>query len=159
MEACFSDSLKAALHSGSPSSALEAALRHFDCQAGTVHLVRDGMLKLVAYYNIPPHIVQIVDSVPIGKGIAGLAAERREPVSLCNLQQDSSGQARPGAKSTGMEGSLAVPMLAGGQLRGVLGIAKASAHDWTDLEKAELLQIGAELAMRFDTAPPAEAAK
>ncbi|MDQ3621903.1 MAG: GAF domain-containing protein [Verrucomicrobiota bacterium] len=157
MEASFPDPLEAALQSGSPSAVLEAAMRQFGCQAGTVHLVRDGMLKLVAHHNIPPHIIQIVDSVPIGKGIAGLAAERREPVSLCNLQEDSSGQARPGAKATGMEGSLAVPMLAGDQLRGVLGIAKASAHDWTDSEKDELLRIAAELARRSENAPPPEA--
>ena len=44
-----------------------------------------------------------------------------------------------------MEGSLAVPMLTGGELRGVLGIAKAEAHDWTDEEKSLLLAIAARL--------------
>lgn len=106
---------------------------------------QSGMLKLAAHRNIPPPIVEIVATVPIGKGIAGLAAERREPVSLCNLQTDTSGQARPAAKTTGMEGSLAVPMLVGGELQGVLGIAKASAHDWTDEEKAIVLAIAAKL--------------
>ena len=45
-----------------------------------------------------------------------------------------------------MEGSVAVPILAGAELRGVLGIAKAEAHDWTDAEKADLLAIAARLA-------------
>ena len=103
------------------------------------------MLKLTAHRNIPPPIVQIVATVPVGKGIAGLAAQNREPVSLCNLQTDTSGQARPAAKATGMEGSVAVPMLVGGDLRGVLGVAKASAHDWSDGEKALLLAIAARL--------------
>src|SRR5204862_5083789 len=111
------------------ATVLDAALTHFGCQAGTVHLLRGGVLKLAAHKNIPPPVVQIVDTVPIGKGIAGLAAERREPVTICNLQTDTSGQARPGAKATGMEGSLAVPMLAGDGLRGVLGIAKAGGYD------------------------------
>ena len=74
-----------------------------------------------------------------------LAAERREPVTICNLQTDTSGQARPGAKATGMEGSLAVPMLAGGELRGVLGIAKADAYDWPEPETALVLAIAARL--------------
>jgi signal transduction protein with GAF and PtsI domain len=110
--------------------------------------MKDGALSLAAHANIPPPVVQIVQTVPIGKGIAGLAAERREPVSLCNLQTDTSGQARPAAKTTGMEGSVAVPMLDGETLRGVLGIAKAQAHDWTDAEKTELLAIAARLAAR-----------
>ena len=129
-------------------SFLTAALAHFDCQTGTVHLLRDGVLKLAAHANIPPPLLPIIDIVPIGKGIAGLAAERREPVSLCNLQTDTTGQARPAAKTTGMEGSVAVPILVGGQLRGVFGIAKAAAHDWTDAEKSALLEIAAALGAR-----------
>jgi GAF domain-containing protein len=131
-----------------PQSFLDAALAHFGCQTGTVHLLRDGILRLAAQANIPPPLLPIIETVPIGKGIAGLAAERREPVSLCNLQTDTSGQALPAAKTTGMEGSVAVPMLAGGELRGVLGIAKAQAHDWTDAEKAALLEIAGALAAR-----------
>ena len=119
--------IETALASGDSATVLVATITHFDCQAGTVHLMRDGVLRLAAHEGIPPHVAQIVDMVPVGKGIAGLAAERRAPVSLCNLQTDASGQARPAAKTTGMEGPLAVPMLAGGEVRGVLGIAKATA--------------------------------
>lgn len=118
-------------------------MAYFGCQAGTVHrLGVDGVLALVAYKNLPPPIVQIIQSVPLGKGIAGLAAERREPVAMCNLQTDTSGQARPAAVTTGMEGAIAVPMLVDGELCGVFGIAKAQAHEWTEAEKAQLLNIG-----------------
>jgi L-methionine (R)-S-oxide reductase len=129
-----------------PAVVLQDAIRQFGCVAGTVHLLRDGLLRLVAHHGIPPHIVEIASTVPVGKGIAGLAAERREPITICNLQTDTSGQARPAAKSTGLEGSIAVPMLAGGELRGVLGIAKATAHDWTEDEQDALLGIAAQLA-------------
>ncbi len=93
-------------------------------------------------------MVAIVETVPVGKGIAGLAAERREPITICNLQTDDSGQARPGARATGMEGSIAVPMLAAGgvELRGVLGIAKSSAYDWSVAETAELQEIANRIA-------------
>jgi signal transduction protein with GAF and PtsI domain len=141
--------LEIAVRTGDIATVLAAALTHFGCQAGTVHLLRDGMLKLAAHQNIPPPVVQIVQTVPIGKGIAGLAAERREPITICNLQTDSSGQARPGAKATGMEGSLAVPMLAGAELRGVFGIAKAGAYDWSAEETALLVQLAAALAGRI----------
>ncbi len=135
----------AALESGSVDAVLAAAIAHFGCAAGTVHFLRDGVLQLAASKNIPPPVVQIIAKVPIGKGIAGLAAERREPVTICNLQTDTSGQARPGARATGMEGSLAVPMLTDGELRGVLGIAKAEAHDWTPEESELLLAIASQL--------------
>ena len=145
----LSADLESAIATGNPAELLRAALAHFDCQAGTVHLMKDGALSLAAHVNLPPPIVQIVQTVPIGKGIAGLAAERREPISLCNLQTDTSDQARPAAKTTGLEGSIAVPMLDGETLAGVLGIAKATAHDWTDAEKAELLAIAARFAARI----------
>jgi len=143
----FSESVEKALAAGNAQAVLDESIRAFGCQAGTVHWLdaQTGLLKLAAHRNIPDPIVQIVASVPVGKGIAGLAAQKREPVSLCNLQTDTSGQARPAAKTTGMEGSLAVPMLVRGELRGVLGIAKAAAHDWTDAEKTALLKIAARL--------------
>lgn len=136
-----------ALQARDPQSVLDEAIRAFGCQAGTVHWLdaQSGMLKLAAHRNIPEPITQIIATVPIGKGIAGLAAQNREPVSLCNLQTDTSGKARPAAKTTGMEGSLAVPMLVAGDLRGVLGVAKATAYDWSENEKAALLAIAARL--------------
>ena len=145
----LSAELESALATGNPDAVLRAAIARFGCAAGTVHLLKDGALSLAAHVNIPPPVVQIVQTVPIGKGIAGLAAERREPISLCNLQTDTSGQARPAAKTTGMEGSVAVPMLDGEELKGVIGIAKAEAHDWTDVEKAGLLEIAARFAARI----------
>lgn len=141
----LSPELESALATGGPAAVLAACIAHFGCQAGTVHLLRDGVLQLVAHEGIPPHIAQLAATVPIGKGIAGLAAERREPITICNLQTDTSGQARPAAKSTGLEGSLAVPMLVGSDLRGVLGIAKAAAHDWTEDEQTLLLTIASRL--------------
>jgi signal transduction protein with GAF and PtsI domain len=139
----------AALESHSADDLLAATLAHFGAQAGTIHLLTPGtsgsdpLLHLRASSGLPPHIVAIVQTVPIGKGIAGLAAERREPITICNLQTDTSGQARPAARTTGMEGSIAVPMLTqDGDLRGVLGVAKATAYDWSPEETAMLLQIG-----------------
>ncbi|MEI9894350.1 MAG: GAF domain-containing protein [Chthoniobacter sp.] len=141
--------LESAVATADISAVLAAVLTHFGCQAGTVHLLRDGVLKLAAHKNIPPQVVKIVEIVPIGKGIAGLAAERLEPITICNLQTDTSGQAKPGAKATGMEGSVAVPMLVEGKLRGVLGIAKANAYDWPAVETDLLTRVGSALAARL----------
>jgi signal transduction protein with GAF and PtsI domain len=137
--------IEAALVSQSVQAVLDATIAHFGCAAGTVHFLRDGMLQLAASKNIPPPVLQIVATVPIGKGIAGLAAQQRAPVTICNLQTDDSGKARPGAKGTGMEGSIAVPMLTANDLRGVLGIAKAEACEWPGEDSALLLTIASRL--------------
>lgn len=135
----------AALSDGA-DAVLRTSILHFGCAAGSIHwLAADGTLALGAHLNLPPPIVEVVRTVPIGKGIAGLAAKTLEPVCFCNLQTDDTGRARPAARTTGMEGAIAVPMLVGGELRGVLGIAKIEAHEWNDAEKASLLHIASKL--------------
>ena len=85
----------------------------------------DGQLKLAAHVGLPDHVAAIVAVVPVGKGMAGLAAQRLEPVQTCNLQTDTTGDIRPGAKAVPVQASIAVPMIVDGRLRGVLGFAKA----------------------------------
>ena len=123
---------------------LGALTEHFDCPVGTVHLLDDGdgMLHLKAQRGLPPPVLDKVQVIPLGKGMAGLAAERKEPVQVCNLQTDDSGVAKPGAKMTQMEGSLAAPMLRDGEVRGTLGIAKPTAYDFSDEETALLMAVG-----------------
>jgi putative methionine-R-sulfoxide reductase with GAF domain len=77
--------------------------------------------------------------------LAGAAAERREPVELCNLQQDLGGVARPDARETKVSGSLAVPVFSpdGGRVLGTLGIGMQDPHDFTEEEKSRLAGIAA----------------
>lgn len=125
-------------------SVLSAILRQMDCVVGTIHVWDESakLLLLEARKGIPEKLLDRVQRIPIGKGMAGIAAERREPVQVCNLQVDSSGVAKPAARETGVEGSIAVPMLVGDHLCGVLGIAKSSEHEFTEPEKTLLLKIG-----------------
>jgi L-methionine (R)-S-oxide reductase len=130
---------------------LASVTQHFDCPVGTIHLLdgADGMLHLCAQRGLPPPVLDKVKVIPIGKGMAGIAAERRQPVQVCNLQTDASGVVRPGAKMTQMEGSLAAPMLDGTTLRGVFGIAKPVAYEFTPAEQQLLLAVGAAIARRL----------
>lgn len=126
---------------------LERVTQHFDCPVGTLHLLaEDGLLHLAAQRGLPQPVLDKVQVIPIGKGMAGIAAQRREPVQVCNLQTDASGVVRPGAKLTQMEGSLAAPMLDGDRLHGVLGVAKPVAYDFTAAEQQLLLAIGTTIA-------------
>jgi len=119
-----------------PHSLLITALTAHGCQTGTLHALDDatGDLHLLAHVGLPPHVVQIVQTVPVGKGMAGLAAERREPVQTCNLQTDATGDIRPGAKAVPVQASVAMPMLIDGRLRGVLGFARSDIHEWSAAE-------------------------
>lgn len=140
----------------SPSDAdwlqfLNSVAADFGCTTGTLHWYdpQDRHLKLKAQLAIPAALMPIIQTIPIGKGIAGAAAERRAPVELCNLQTDASGVAKPGAKQTQVQGSLAIPVLDGDRLCGTLGIGKMTAYDFSDDEKARLMAIGREVAARL----------
>ena len=130
---------------------LDAAIADFSGSTGTLHRLdpADNLLKIVAQTGIPDHLKPIVATIPIGKGIAGAAAERREPVELCNLQADLGGVAKPGARSTNVQGSLAVPVLEGDQLRGTLGVGLMVPHDFTDEEKERLGAIASAIAPKL----------
>lgn len=136
------------LRVGSLDEALRAVVDHFRADSGTLH-VRDGeLLHLRAMVGeFPPQLVEIIRTIPIGKGMAGLAAQRLAPVTACNIQTDASGDVRPGAKATGMEGAIVVPMLgAGDELRGTLGIANRRARDWSAEESAAIIACGRRIA-------------
>jgi putative methionine-R-sulfoxide reductase with GAF domain len=138
------------LSSPSPDwqAVLEACITAFAGSTGTLHRLdpADGMLKLLAQRGIPPQLMPVVQVIPVGKGIAGAAAERREPVELCNLQQDLGGVAKEGARQTNVQGSLAVPCLHGDELRGTLGVGMMTPHDFSEEEKTRLMDLGREIA-------------
>lgn len=126
------------------NAVLTQTLDTFDCTTGTLHRLdsQTGLLMLLTYKGMPEFLVPKISQIPVGKGMAGIAAERREAVQLCNLQTDESGVARPAARDTKVEGSIAVPLLLDSQLYGTLGIAKPVPYDFTDDEVAALQQIG-----------------
>jgi GAF domain-containing protein len=118
--------------------ALRAVADAFGAVSATLHRAdREAqLLHMLAYLGLPPALVPITQRIPFGKGIAGLCAERREPITLCNLQTDASGAARPDAKQTGVAGAISVPVLAAdGTLLGTLGIGKPHEHTYTDEEQ------------------------
>lgn len=133
------------------SQFLDTVIADFGCTTGTLHRLdpADGHLKLVAHCRIPEALMPVIASIPVGKGIAGAAAQRRQPVEICNLQTDTSGVAKPGAKQTQVQGSLAVPAIDGDRLCGTLGIGKLEPYDFTDAEKQHLMDIAAVIAARL----------
>jgi hypothetical protein len=118
---------------------LQDFLSKYNGAAGTVHLFENGGLKLASAINIPPQVQQVVAWVPNGKGMAGLALQRKEPVQTCNLKEDNTGNVKPGAKAVNAQAAVALPVLDGkSDVRAVVGIAFPNEREFTTAELEEL---------------------
>jgi L-methionine (R)-S-oxide reductase len=117
---------------------LRQILAEVNATSGTVHIHENDGLRLAAAVNIPPPVQQIVQWVPNGKGMAGLALQRREPIQTCNLQEDRSGAVKPGAKAVNAQAAIAIPVQdPTGKVLSVVGIAFQDEREFTpaDIEK------------------------
>lgn len=130
--------------------ALALVVDHFAADSGTVHFIEaDGLLHLQACSRGMPEVVlEKIRVIPVGKGMAGLAVERRAPVDACNIQTDTSGDVRPGARSTGMGGAIVVPIFRGDAVVGALGIANRAERTFTREEIEALADAGRSLGQR-----------
>ena len=92
--------------------------------AGTVHLHVDGALALAAAVNIPPMVLDKVQQIPCGKGMAGMALQYNKPIQTCNLKGDETGHVKPGARAVDAKAAVAFPLHdADGSVVAVVGIA------------------------------------
>ncbi len=138
------------------TAVLARVLANFACVTGTLHRTdpTTGLLALMAHHGIPPQVLPMllpkIDNIPFGKGIAGCAAQRKEAVQLCNLQEDLGGVAKPDARKTNVQGALAVPIIgADGKVIGVLGIGKMQPYEFNDSEVADLHAVAALIAPKL----------
>jgi len=127
---------------------LQDVLRQFRSETGTIHKLHEPtqLLRLVAHVGLPPQLVEVVAIIPVGKGIAGQVIAQNKPVTICNLQTDDSGVAKPGARQTGVGGALCVPIRDGDKIIGTLGIGTARQYEYTAEETQKLEAIGRGLA-------------
>jgi len=134
--------------------ALDEAIAHLHAHSGTIHLKLPGqlVLQLRASRAIPDPVLAVVATVPWGKGMAGLAAERAQPVDACNIQTTASGDVRPGARATGVAGAIVVPIMSGAAVVGTLGIGSLEERTFTGTETRWLLDHARALASELEGA-------
>lgn len=114
--------------------------------AGSVHRMNGTELALAASVNLPPPVVEAVRRVPIGRGMAGQAAESKRPFQTCNLKADPSATVRPGARLVSAQAAVALPVMdAGGGVRAVVGIAFAREGEIGEPELRRLADAAARL--------------
>lgn len=126
------------------NKALQLILTTFHSETGTIHLLdrEKQLLQLAAQVGLPPQVLDIVKTIPVGKGIAGQTVAQGKPVTICNLQTDTSGVAKPGARQTGVGGALSVPLRNGETIVGTLGVGTMRAYEYTPEETCVLENIG-----------------
>jgi L-methionine (R)-S-oxide reductase len=134
----------------SDDEALAHIVDHFAADSGTIHFVEaDGLLHLAAVtLGMPDAVLATIQRIPVGKGMAGLAVERRAPVDACNIQTDTSGDVRPGARATALSGAIVVPIFRGDDVVGALGVANRSERSFSEGEIADLMRAARALAAR-----------
>ncbi len=107
--------------------------------AGTVHRVRGDVLAIAGAVNIPPKVQEVTASIPLGKGMAGLAWQHDKPIQTCNLKEDASGAVKPGAKAVDARAAVALPVHDGsGTVRAVVGLAWMDERELTEQELAKI---------------------
>ena len=123
---------------------LQLVLAALHSETGTIHRLdpEKQLLHLTAQVGLPPFMLDIVKTIPVGKGIAGETVVRGGPVTMCNLQTDTSGVAKPGAKQTGVGGALCVPIRRGDTIVGTIGVGTKREHEYTPKESRTLGDIG-----------------
>lgn len=125
---------------------LESIIAELGGSAGTVHVQRGEDLYLTAAHNIPKSVVAIVAHVPHGKGMAGVAQVRKQPVQTCNLQTDETGNIKPGAKAVDAQSAIALPVLDDtGAVRAIVGIAWRKEGEIESAEAQSMMETAAAL--------------
>jgi L-methionine (R)-S-oxide reductase len=105
---------------------LEAFVHAHGGIAGSVHRRVGPVLQATAFHQIPFEVQHVTSVIPPGKGMAGLAWLRGEPVSTCDLATDATGDVRPGARAVAAQAAVAVPVFEGDGLRAKRATAGAS---------------------------------
>ena len=137
---------------------LEQYVQECGAVAGSVHLRESDGLRLVAAVNIPEKVQQVVDWVPSGKGMAGQALARGEPIFTCNLKDDSSGAVRPGAKAVDAQAAVALPVQdEAGTIAAVVGIAFAQERSFSSADITDYLVKAKSLVAQIGSRPGASA--
>jgi L-methionine (R)-S-oxide reductase len=138
------------LRSKNLDDALQLVLEHMGCEIGTLHVIEaDGKLHLRAHSKaVPSDLLEASRIIPIGKGIAGLAAQNKHAMSMADLFVDSQPRL-PDLLDAEPAGAICVPMFKGADVVGTLGVATQHARTFTRDEEELLTKAAGVIADRL----------
>ena len=108
-------------------------------EVAAVYMIEDERLRLVGAQGLPRDA--FYETVPVGSGVAGSAAEKRELV----LVQAGEGGAKPESflvDNDALRTLAAVPLVVQDKLLGVLAVGQGQPRDFTKRETARIHSIG-----------------
>ncbi len=132
---------------------LSAVLDSMGYNGGLIFLLdeKDEKLVLRAALGFPPELVQIVRTVNLGDGYSGIIAQSRQPLFIEEDRLDNPGRLRILDRiwwaSIG-----GVPLIIQDRLVGVMMVATAEHHAFSDAEKALLTSVGETVGVAIDNA-------
>jgi len=131
--------------------ALKTVIAHFKCEIGTIHKIEsDGKLHLRAHTaGIPDPILEASKVIPLGKGIAGRAAQNKKPTNMKSLQADTDPRIPIAAKADDTIGAVCVPLLDGDKVVGTIGIAVKGERAFSPGEEELLTSAGRVIAQQM----------
>ncbi len=101
---------------------LERVVCKLGATSGTIHRCDGRQLELLEAVGIPADVVPLIEAIPRGKGMAGEAWVRAEPITTCNLPSDPSETIQSGARRVSARAAVAIPVLSSqGTVRAVVG--------------------------------------
>jgi signal transduction histidine kinase len=117
---------------------LERVLQLMDTAAGAIHLydAEKGVLRLATWRGFPPEMVDRIDGLPLGSGLASQVFEWGEPVIISEM--GAYPHAPLSSLATGSEAYVGVPMSARGRPLGVLSVIGRPGHQFDANEVALL---------------------
>lgn len=126
---------------------LERFLARQGAVAGTVHTLdtTTDTLALRAAVRIPDKVLAVISRIPRGKGMAGLALAREQPVSTCDLKDNTCADVLPGARAVEARGAVALPIRGPAGVRAVVGLAYAHERAFSKADLQRLAEAASAL--------------
>jgi nitrate/nitrite-specific signal transduction histidine kinase len=129
---------------------LEQVLAVMECEVGAVYLLDEesAVLRLAAWYGIPPDAVAQATVVQPGEGLTGWVFEQREPVVVSRMADGP----RPllAFPAAGDQTYVGAPMCTTEQAVGVLSMVGAPGQQFSAEERALLAAIASQMAVTVE---------
>ncbi len=107
-------------------------------------------MKLIDTIGIPEEVLELIESIPRGKGMAGQAWLNKKPVTTCNLKTDPSQTIQPGARSVDARSAIAIPIADENGVHSVVGFAFKEDRDFGSGVVDKLSAIAARICAHYE---------
>ncbi len=134
---------------------LKAALKRLsqwsDLKSGAVYLAEDEILKMRVHEGVSEDFVKSMKTLPLGRGISGVAAKRKRVVISEDAAQDGRTKKSVLAKEK-LKATVSIPIIFKDKASGVLTLASANARKFSGREVKLLESVADQMAVVIQNA-------